>query len=945
MDGIPARPAEKPPPYRPPLITPSASPPVSRVWQPKDKPPPSKRPRLSSTPSSSSSVRPPSSSSGWSDLRLESSSRLFQFWDQLAGRYNKPLDEDDIVDLRELKIIKDRGITRSAATSYSIGSLLLPEADPEDTRSEDAETEATGDAEGDGEEESADELDLISPPAVPVKLEYYKTWYVPPADETNPEDAEAFREFEEAEKKRRELFGDDDNEEEEEEIAVTGLEEEEHDLSDHPEQVDEQETDNAALGREHGGCSPSAKRQPQRRKSKPIKPADDDSSEDELAAWDIDDTPLPPRRSVPPPDDIIDLTVSRSPSPAPAPRDRERPQPRASRTQKREPSRARSKPRPLPQSTGKRAQTPERPSSPEQVLQLLTPPRSSSSTADSVPISQQDESPASRADTPSPKLPKPRPRYTPRPRPPSEDDDNVHERLPSLDLGERTASQYTFPVGPPKKAKKLPRLKPEVVITTVPRRLKGRTPFVRQPSPEPASSASMAAVKRKSAKGKEKETAVAEPARPGSPSRVPKPARSQSQPRAPTREPTDGSSSPQPPPPSRGRKRRRVSSLSSLSDGSPAKAVSPEPPPAAPSATRKQPIARGSVRSGYSSDVFPTTSSPLQTDDEDEKEPAKGSGRSHSRTRSLVVPQGPSSRPIYPPVFPLYTPRHDDSGSSASNSRYLSDRDERHTPFPVLQDAQAQYAMAQAWHSLSYLMASGAFQPPPPPSGPGYPPGLPFPPVPWPPYTPSHRRHNTVPSHFLATSSSSEAGPSRSSTYSTPTHHPHPYPYSYDPRFSNSTLPPSSPIPSSSSPNSSPILRPASVPPGQRSRSRGRRVSFKLDDNDRPLPPTPSQNNNDVDSDDEPLSSLARRRGASASTSAAASGQTSAAKGKGKGKARAETPRREEEDERPARGRPPPPRARTPGPPSQREMSVPRALSGKGSSSTKEPKSASKRKG
>ena len=583
---------------------------MSRIWQPRDKPPPSKRPRLSSTPSSSCSVQPPSSSSSVNDLRLESSSRLFQFWDQLAGRYNKPLDEDDIVDLRELKIIKDRGITRSAASSYSIGSLLVPEADPEDARSEGADTEegdAAGDAEGEGED-SADELDLISPPAVPVKLEYYKTWYVPPADETNPEDAEAFREFEEAERKRRELYGDVD--EEDEEIVVAGLEEGGHDPSDNLEQADEQEVD-GALEDEQEDPSPSPKPAPRRRKSKSPKPADDESSEDELAAWEIDNTPIPPRRSVPPRDDIIDLTISRSPSPEHAPRGRS--QSRPPRVQNREPSRARSKSRPPAQPAGK---TPERPSSPEQVLQLLTPPRSSSSTVDSARTSQQGKSPASRAETPSPKLPKARPRYTPRPRPLIEDDDDVQERLPTLNLSGRTASQHPFAVGPPRKAKKKLRPKPEVVITTSPRRLNGRNATIRPPSPEPASSPSMAAVKRKSAKGKEKETSTAGPSKPAS-AKASKAARSQSQPRGSTREQTAGSSSPQPPPPSRGRKRRRVSSLSSMSDGSPAKAVTPELPPAVSSAIRKQPSARGSSRSGYSSDIPPPTSSPVRTDDED----------------------------------------------------------------------------------------------------------------------------------------------------------------------------------------------------------------------------------------------------------------------------------------------------------------------------------------
>ena len=39
--------------------------------------------------------------------------RMLQVWDNLAERYNKPLDEDDIVDLRDLSFLKDRGVTRA----------------------------------------------------------------------------------------------------------------------------------------------------------------------------------------------------------------------------------------------------------------------------------------------------------------------------------------------------------------------------------------------------------------------------------------------------------------------------------------------------------------------------------------------------------------------------------------------------------------------------------------------------------------------------------------------------------------------------------------------------------------------------------------------------------------------------------------------------------------
>ncbi|KAI0761954.1 hypothetical protein BD413DRAFT_586727 [Trametes elegans] len=203
---------------------------------------------------------------------------------------------------------------------------------------------------------------------------------------------------------------------------------------------------------------------------------------------------------------------------------------------------------------------------------------------------------------------------------------------------------------------------------------------------------------------------------------------------------------------------------------------------------------------------------------------------------------------------------------------------------------------------------------------------MPFPPQVQP-HTPSHHSHRRQ--AFEAPSS--EAGPSRSSTYSTPTHYPHSYPYWFDPGYSSGTLPPSSPIPSSPL-TSSPILLPASVPPGQRSQARGRRVSFKLDDHDRPLSATPSprrassrrpidQSDDDHESDGEPRRSRGQR-------------VASAGPSKGKGKARAVSPSDAAEDDEDGkeaagkaaldRGRPPP-RARTPGPPPRRDLSVPRS--------------------
>jgi len=66
--------------------------------------------------------------------------------------------------------------------------------------------------------------------------------------------------------------------------------------------------------------------------------------------------------------------------------------------------------------------------------------------------------------------------------------------------------------------------------------------------------------------------------------------------------------------------------------------------------------------------------------------------------------------------------------------------------------------------------------------------------------------------------------------YITPTHHPHPYPYAYDPEFSNATVPPDTPEVMSSPGELKEGGRRKSLV--ERSKSRGRRVSFKFERED-----------------------------------------------------------------------------------------------------------------
>ncbi|KAH9922772.1 uncharacterized protein BXZ73DRAFT_104005 [Epithele typhae] len=937
---------ERAPPF-PRLITPSVSPPIIRPWQhTRDIPPAAKRRRLSSTPSSSSILRASTSRQPSVAPALESSNRLFEFWDSLAVRYNKPLDEDDIVDLRDLALLKDRGVTRAAVGTYEIGSLTAPPVE-DDAASHAGEAEEEEDEEGESVDESADELDLLAqappPPPVATKLEYYKRWVVPPADAANPEDLEAFREFEEAERQRRELGGldvdyDDGPEDSGPPASFSSDPGPFSALTDLGDDKEEEPLDLLPPRRR----SPNPPPKP-RRKSRPPPKRGDSSSEDELAAWKIDDTPIPRRRSAPP-SDVIDLTGLTPSSPVQPPPTHGRPLFRAR-------SRARSKSKPPAPAPQKRPETPDpdpAPPSPiEPVQQLLTPPRSTSAPDSARPA--QDANPLPR-ESPSPQFPKVRARYTPRPRPRTPSDDEDVPAGPSS-----RPFPAPFPIGPPKKAKKTPRRprsEVEVVITT-----SSRKPGTSrgQPPAEPPQPPSTPPPKRKRAKGKAK-VAEAQPSPPEDAPVASKPKRrSQSQPRAPSSR-AKTPESPQPLSPSipRGKKRRRVSSLSAMSDISPVRAqVASSPTHSVRSSLRGRNNFPAGSQDGYSSDIPPRISSdPPDVEDDEDEDPLlhlMPPVRAPSRARSSA-PQIPLA-PVYPHMAHPYASRHGDRtsfpASASGHGRNGSVPDARHmysTPAPPLQDPQAQFMLAQAWHSLSYLMASGAL-PPPPPSGPGYS----FPTVaPRPPYTPSHQRYRTRPAHGLDTpSSSSEAGPSRAGpAYATPTHHahsyahshPHPahgYSYGFGSGFSDGTLPPSSPI---SSLRSSPMLRPASVPPGQRSRSRGRRVSFRLDADDRPLPPPPpsrreeeEEEEEDADDDDDSEQGPHYARQAQPRPQA-----------RSKGKARAAFVPAEEEEEScdedvpssayrngrplpvaarpptPARGRAPQ-RAQTPAPPSYRD--------------------------
>jgi len=254
-------------------------------------------------------------------------------------------------------------------------------------------------------------------------------------------------------------------------------------------------------------------------------------------------------------------------------------------------------------------------------------------------------------------------------------------------------------------------------------------------------------------------------------------------------------------------------------------------------------------------------------------------------------------------------------------------------PIASVQDPDVQLRIAEAVQHLSSLLSAVTGVPP------GQ--GISFPLFPLPsraghwPSTPSRPRYTSRHSDAYG-SEHSEAG--SSSPYASSSRHG--WPYSSD-QFSEGTLPPSSPLPSSSpaAEHHKPFAR-------ERSRSRGFRVSFHIDDNDKPLPPTPQR---DVHSDDEiaqgrnvtpgakrrdaepglvsAMRPQARSKSVGHGIPARSSMTRDSSAGKGKGRADTASASEDEEDVRFGGSSPSSSRhtraerGRTPGPPSRQERS------------------------
>ena len=285
-------------------------------------PSPSKRPRLASTPSSTSLPSTPTRDRDTVDFhqaRFESTMRLKGAWAQLAQRYARPLEEDDIIDLRDARILKDRGVVRGLQAKVSFGGISIL-----DEPGNDASSEAGGAHSED--EDDFDEIDSISREAlVPNRLEA-QLRRVKPLRDLDSED-EDLKDFLEAERRTREEFGPVDEEVDE-------------DLSEDPAQLqDDVEDESGDLADDvievFGSSDEESEHQDiSRTFTTRIREDSDSEDEDELGRWvhdestaiyEVDRTPTVPDEEVieifdtPPSSPPPSLPPS-SPSPDPPPR-------------------------------------------------------------------------------------------------------------------------------------------------------------------------------------------------------------------------------------------------------------------------------------------------------------------------------------------------------------------------------------------------------------------------------------------------------------------------------------------------------------------------------------------------------------------------------------------------------------------------------------------------
>lgn len=136
--------------------------------------------------------------------------RVLNVWNQLAERYARPLDEDDIIDFATGKVIKDRGVLRSINSDYSFGFLSKA------AQADDASSDGGG-AVTEGEGEGPDEIDEVEAEIQRSKdfLEKERKALLKKKRALGPEDQDDLKEFLRLERERQEMGLDEEFSDEE----------------------------------------------------------------------------------------------------------------------------------------------------------------------------------------------------------------------------------------------------------------------------------------------------------------------------------------------------------------------------------------------------------------------------------------------------------------------------------------------------------------------------------------------------------------------------------------------------------------------------------------------------------------------------------------------------------------------------------------------------------
>ncbi|KAG0704245.1 hypothetical protein DFH29DRAFT_386306 [Suillus ampliporus] len=217
--------------------------------------PPAKRPRLS-----------------------KSTNRVLDVWAQLAERYNKRLDEDDIVDLYTGVIISDRGVLKNEKDCI-FG--YLDRGDSQDDQDQDQEQEQEHGTQE--QDDDLDELDTLhvrrvsgTDGTMASTSELLRA--VPPLSPLSATtDADDLNDFLEAEKRRRELLGDEDGEDDMSMEELAALREVLGESEEDEEQPETVEPEDAALTDEESDDEPEDAA------------ITDEESDDELSVWQHDE--------------------------------------------------------------------------------------------------------------------------------------------------------------------------------------------------------------------------------------------------------------------------------------------------------------------------------------------------------------------------------------------------------------------------------------------------------------------------------------------------------------------------------------------------------------------------------------------------------------------------------------------------------------------------------